>query len=405
MSVFIGELRKIWNLPIVVALVALSVLYYLMFASYYVTLGLAQNEPTHTTLELARAWAGRYGPTIDADEHDELARDVELRKEHLAEQLAGQPVAQELGIASWDDLQAERDRRIRAEEAGQELPDDGFYDLWRYVFDEAGGYEIGEIEGYLIAWDAHVAQRDSVKALPAYQMGNAARSRIDEIAARDEDGYLSVYVVEMLGGYVRYLAIHVVLAVVALVAPVLVRDRVHRVRQMQLVTRSGWRVMWAQLAATLASAVAVALLCIAIYAAPLVPLGLMDVWESSIGSLAWDVRFPWFDMGLGAYLMIRCGMVMALGVAGAAAAFACSRLSAGYVGVLLKVIPLFMVLGPMAAPVLFDATFCIREPWVGAGWVVPPGGELIVLAAAAAVTLAAACALCARQRTRSGALR
>lgn len=404
MRLVIGELRKLWSFPIVLAVLLLSVLFYLLFPSFYVTVDLGRNEPTHTTLMLARSWAGRFGPTIDARERDEIAQDLAEEQERLAAFLATDECAQALGITSWEGLRAEDEARLEAAAAGAELPDDGFSELWSAVFEDADGYLIQELETYLVGWDARVADADYTVALPSYA-GDAAFARVHELGMRAEDGYLSVYIMEMLGFYMRYLAVHVLAATLVLVSPVLVRDRLHRVRPLQLVSRSGPRVLWAQLVATLVSAAGIAVVCLAAYAVPLAVLGVFDLGGSMVGSLAWDVRFPWFDMSLGVYLGIRAVMVLVLGLATAAFAFVLSRTSAGYVGVLLKVIPLFVVLGPLASPLLFDSTFCIREPWAGADWVIPPGGEAIALLFVAAAALALACGLCAHQRSHSGLLR
>ena len=404
MRLVIGELRKLWRLSIVLALLLLSALFYLLFPSYYVTVGLGRNEPARTTLMLARSWAGRFGPTIDARERAEIAQDLAEEQGRLAAFLAADERAQALGITSWDELRAADEARLEDAAAGMELPDDGFSELWSAVLEDADGYLIQEMEAYLVGWDARAADPDYTVALPSY-VGDAAFARVRELGMRAEDGYLSVYIMEMLGFYMRYLAVHVLAATLVLVSPVLVRDRLHRVRPLQLTSRSGQRVLWAQLVATLVSAAGIAVVCLAAYAVPLAVLGVFDLGSSMVGSLAWDVRFPWFDMSMCLYLGIRAAMVLMLGLATAAFAFALSRVSAGYVGVLLKVIPLFVVLGPLASPMLFDATFCIREPWSGADWVIPPGGEAAALALVAAAALALACGLCAHQRSRSGLLR
>lgn len=90
-----------------------------------------------------------------------------------------------------------------------------------------------------------------------------------------------------------------------------------------------------------------------------------------------------------------------LGLAAGILAFVLARMSAGYVGMLLRVVPVFAGLGWLLAPVLFDHALCERSVPGSAnpfstGWL-PVGGEVTVVVAIVLVAIVSCASSCIRE--------
>lgn len=89
----------------------------------------------------------------------------------------------------------------------------------------------------------------------------------------------------------------------------------------------------------------------------------------------------------------RIALMAGLGLAAGLLSFVLARMSSGYVGMLLRVVPVCAGLGWLLAPMLFDHALCERavpgsaNPF-STGWL-PVGGELAFIAAIVMAAIAA----------------
>lgn len=98
-------------------------------------------------------------------------------------------------------------------------------------------------------------------------------------------------------------------------------------------------------------------------------------------------------MTLGAYMAAHIALMAGLGLATGLLSFVLARMSSGYVGMLLRVVPVCAGLGWLLAPMLFDHALCERAVSGSAspfstGWL-PVGGELAFIAAIVMAAIAA----------------
>ena len=213
-------------------------------------------------------------------------------------------------------------------------------------------------------------------------------------------GYLSHMWLQDIETYLNRLSTWLVAAPMFVMAPVAASDQLHRMRAVQWSSRIGRKVFGAQLAAAVLSAVLVLAVSLCAWAAPLAGAGIGALMDCVITGPLSGYACGW-DMTLGAYVAARVTLMASLGLAAGILAFVLARMSAGYVGMLVRVVPVCAGLGWLLAPVLFDHALCERSVPGSAnpfstGWL-PVGGEAMVVAAIAAVAIATCVASCMRE--------
>jgi len=168
-------------------------------------------------------------------------------------------------------------------------------------------------------------------------------------------GFLPDSVVYSTVEYAKDLAVWIVLSVVLLLSPILVRDRLHRMRQ----TQWGRQVLNVQFIAGVCSAFALTMVNVVLYAIPFVCQHPLALTECPLFN--WSMRiYTWFDGTYGQYLGTLLLLLLALGLSVGAATTFLSQYSGNYVTMLLKAVPLFIVMGQLFGSWLMDRPFWFR---------------------------------------------
>ena len=378
MSLFAQELNRIWRPGIFAALLVSGFAFWLLVGQGPGIAVFPNGSQATFHFELAQEWADRFGASIDDAEMREVrteARDAEA--------------AFESDLATLDGA-AERDLRTRAD----------FDAFSSEVLDREYGVQQtgGEPDDAL---KADIALSERILTLPsherAYEMDLWLQVLEGEGGAR---GYLSHMWLQDIETYLNRLSTWLVAAPMFVMAPVAASDQLHRMRAVQWSSRIGRKVFGAQLAAAVLSAVLVLAVSLCAWAAPLAGAGIGALMDCVITGPLSGYVCGW-DMTLGAYVAARVTLMASLGLAAGILAFVLARMSAGYVGMLVRVVPMCAGLGWLLAPVLFDHALCERSVPGSAnpfstGWL-PVGGEAMVVAAIAAVAIATCAASCMRE--------
>lgn len=395
MTLFAQELRKIWRPGLLLALALLGLLYYYLFPSFYIRYFC--NGPTaQADFDLAAGWVETYGTTMEPEERQEL--DAQLSEEiaAFAQRLQAVSGAAERGLTDYESFltlyQTHYDA-AQSQEGQVDMEEEAF--LWK-VMNNTNYFTIQSLENYLVNYDWK--GETSWTILESYVNGTPAQqARILALEAGPR-GYLPSCVTLSTTEYAKDLGIWIVLAVVLLLSPTLVRDRLHRTRPLQWSSRRGRGILRVQLAAGLVSALAVALLSVILYAIPFVAKGPLQFRACPLFSWARG-ELTWFSGTYGQYLLVLLAMLFLLALAAGGFTLFLSQYSGHYVAMLLKAIPLFLAAGVFAGGWLLEQTGCFRV-FGPAGIPLPKGCEAILLAG----LLAAACLLltwaCRRQRKR-----
>lgn len=362
MSVFAQELKKVWRPGIIIALLASGIVFWFLVGRGPGIAAFPNGSQAAFEFELAKGWVERFGPSIDNDEMAAVRNEARAAEDSFESDLVMLDGAAKRGLytrAEFDVLSREVfERECAVQQAGSEL-DEGL--------------------------KADITFCEQVLELPsyerAYEMDLWLQALEGEEGAR---GFLSHMWLQDIETYLIRLSMWLVIAPVFVMAPAAARDRLYRVRALQWTSRAGRKVFFVQLAVAVLSATLVLIMSILAWAIPFAGTGI----ETLLGCVIvgpFSGYIGCWDMALGTYLGIRIVLSASLGFAAGLLSFALGRRSTGYVGMLLRVVPLCAGIGWLLAPALFDHALCDRTALAGTnpfstGWL-PVGGETLIVAA------------------------
>lgn len=381
MALFVQELKKTGRPGILAALLAFGLAFWFLVGRGPGIAAFPNGSQATFHFELAREWADRFGAAIDDDEMPAVRAEARAAEVAFESDLSALDGAVGRGLRTRADFdgfsRGAFEREYEVQQAGNE-PDD--------------------------ALKADIALREQVLSLPsyerAYELDLLLRALEEGEGAR---GYLSHMWLQDIETYLNRLATWLVVAPVFVMAPAAAGDRLHRMRAVQGSSRVGRKVFGVQLAAALLSAAFVLVASVLAWAIPLAGSGIDALLGCALAGSLSGYACGW-DMTLGAYMAARVALMVGLGLAAGLLSFVFARASAGYVGMLVRVVPVCAALGWLLAPVLFDHALCERavpgsaNPF-STGWM-PVGGEVVVVAAIALVATVSCAASCIRELRR-----
>ena len=399
MRLLTWELRKIWSLGILAAILLLGAVYYWMFPEFYIEY-FCNGPAEQAEFQLASEWVERYGPTLEPEERAEL--DVQLAEEikEFGRQIAAIPEAAAAGLADYGAFFQFREAYYSDRAASDGKADMDMEYLLSRVYGGTNWYIIRELQYTMELYDTKEERSALVISGRREEGQPEAMIHREEQLAEPERAH-SLLPISMEGPtreYGKDLAVWCVLSVVLLLCPTLVRDRMRGPRAMQWASRRGRPILTAQMAAALCSALVLTIVNLVIYAIPFLAQDPLRFRDCGLGGI-WEWSAPWFDWTYGAYLMVLAGLILALSLAAAGLTVFLSQYSGSYIAMLLKALPLFAAVGAVLGSWLLDKPFTFRRFWENGPWV-PKGTEFAVIAVLLLLGLGLCILACFRQQRR-----
>ena len=375
MRIILGELKKIWTLKIIGIIVAISVVFFLLFMRTWVT-----QYPRGTwfsTVDWAHHLTELYGATLEREDFYEFLRYREALVAELDAAIATNAVFAYAGISNYAEYEAfvydfsMRHESLTAEERNllYAVLDQWFTVDGQLIWEGAiridrmtipSHHRLGLAFSGLQSFDLIIAMytsgvlRESGMAQidmimqPSINIADGTIiqrhnqrqiRRLEEI--RDSGELASIIdgeVVHYTAEYGARLAMLVILATLILVAPLIVTDRASKVHWLQYASRQGRGIFARQFAAVLISAVGIATIFIAIFAGVFSVNGTWVFWNSGINSFM-GIRYYWLSITYGQYVLLMVGIIYLLSLAAAAFTFVLSRFSQHMVRLVFKLVP------------------------------------------------------------------
>lgn len=255
------------------AIVLLGLLYYFLFAGFYIQY-FSNGSEAQASFALSAQWAEKYGTTIEPAERAEMDSQLEQEKALFSEQLTAFDEPKQYGFSDWESFAA-----FRNEYYNQTSENDGKADMgteeviWKMI----GGtnfYTVQTLMGIMESYD-YLAS-DIPPNLNYDGIGDSAAAQAKILARVNAikgssmvHGYLPSGILVTTNGYAKDLAVWSVLSVILLLSPTLVHDRLRRTRSMQWSSRKGRQILNVQFAAAGISAAVLSAVNGIVYAVPL----------------------------------------------------------------------------------------------------------------------------------------
>jgi len=371
--VFWQEVRKILRpIPVLILVVAALIYGYVVLRYPYRNL----TEFPHPTnyIQVAADFVELCGNTLEGDEFERAVETLEARyKEQIATAVRTDPRFAEAGVTDYEGYVALQRKILfsRVEEADgsywdQEMTDGhlGVYGVPCAPYNPQEDYTLTPAEQLIeqndFSGEMTEYARNRLQCLPGYPEDMAfsldAEQRswifnpdVPSVAQRhikriyeDYDSNPSVMPAYFFTGYtgqaIAQLAILLACSVCVLLAPILTRDGMTRVRHLQYASKAGRKTLRAQFWAMLFTSALVAIIEITVtYAAYLKPW--RPFLRSKINSPMDHASFFWYTGTVGGWLFWVAVLLFVFSLAAACFMFLLSKASKQYIALLLAVLP------------------------------------------------------------------
>lgn len=386
MRLFWQEMKKIWRPGILAAIVLIGGMFYWVRPLFYVEsiVEAYSMAPINILEELLQ----HCGPTVDRSELPILQEIIDREKAVFAGFLAEDPDAVKAGVTTWDELEAyveksgDRTLQYWAQRRGKTN--------WWNIYYLEHFREQCEMVNERSQSDAHYFE----KYPPQWQQ------RILELEEhRIEEGLSLLYVFDtgcIQLYFADYLPMSNIFCVILLLSPVLVRDRLRRMRSLQWSSRRGRKVLHTQLAAGFVSAGLLIAVNTAVYTAVMLSTGITVLWDCPLRG------YNWFGWTLGEYIMVLIVLAALMGLAAAGLTLFLSYHSGNYVATLFKAIILYLAVGWWFVTMMMEfSPFGTLWPYGLAEWIfIPPAAVPVCTGLLLAAGLSLCLWTCARQKKK-----
>lgn len=368
MSVIFNEIKKIWNIRILLVAIIISILFFSLFLMWDITYfknGHSKIEEIEYAMEMTK----RYGTKVTDEEFSDF---INERKKTFISEAEGYintfPIFSEVGIYNFEDFE-----KVYSKSEPNERESEA---VWTLL-----GEETDFIRLKIQALDSF---EDRYYGYPEYTLDKALNSedtpktefiRLQQIKEKEEyRNIIDVYSFENTVSYSIYLAILTILITLVLVSPLIVNDRSSNVHLLQYSSKNGRRILFQQLISIIISAFMVTTLSVLIFGAIYTINDTFVFWNNGLTSfLNVVVDFFWFDLTYGQYILFYILLLYILNIGSAAIAFMISRFSQNLIALIMKLIPIFGVLCFIGF-LIFDKTFSnvnILYRFTGIKWMEP----------------------------------
>lgn len=362
------ELKKIWQPGILIAIILIGGVFYWMFLAF--SIDHFPNGPYNDGLfQIATELVETYGTSLELDEFEEFASTLPALEAEADEYLKVNPVAQEHGITSYAKYVAlfeESDELSRYSEDSND-PAQAQYASAQLIQNYLTSDEAHNIYGRIRATEEYIREykvweQSGIDLLTSPQL--SANTEQEYVNAKklffaEDNAWQNILppeILEATGTYFSYLLVWMVLSLCILLSPVLVRDRMRKMRPLQWSSQRGRGVLKYQFAAIMVSAIMLTTANALLFGGLFLTNGTLTFAACKMFSFMMT-GYSWVNWSYGAWccVLIAICYIVSLGVTGIV--FIISNHSANYITMLMKLIPVFVAAAVISTKLIYFAFY------------------------------------------------
>jgi len=358
MRIILGEMKKIWNLKILLIIALLSALYFTTMVGYLA------RYPRGTWLsdvDFAHHLTENYGTTLEQDDFLDFFLNYYGNIEYeLNSFIKSRPIFAEAGIFtmqdywdfSWDvfmhyDILSEKELNLWyavSDEWEFSTSDVRRYDGYGgFVSNNELSFAYRRMQNFFDIADRYETRwiEDINAFIEHTPLSGKEAQRLIEI--RDSGEMLSImpaHTIFLTWRYGQSLAVLVILVTFILNSSIITADRTSKVNWLQYSSKQGRPILKKQFIAILISAILMTTILVVVFSGIFSLTEAHAFWNNGINSF---LNFPyfWLPITYGQYVFLIVGVIYLLSIGAAAFAFALSRISQSMIRLLFKIIPFF----------------------------------------------------------------
>ena len=357
MRIVLNEMKKIWNLKMIVVTGLVCALYFIMFMVYYIDYYYVGNHPQAELVSYAEQLTRRFGTSVTPEELAEfIAEERALLSAEAEHYIQTMPIFGEAGIDSFNDYIIFHKEHGEREETQAET--DSF---WMMMSEECNyaGFRLDTLNLYEEWYDYSPYTHSNPDSFYHY-LNDKEKARFDKhVADGEHRSILSYWTYSNTNDYVMCFSVLLMLSVLILVSPLLVSDRNGCVHHLQYSSKLGRKIIYKQFTATLFSAFALTTLLILIFGTVYSINKTYLFWNNNLNSDFNIGIYMVFSMTYGEWVTVMIVLMYALSLGVSAFAFILSRFSRNLITLVMKLIPVFAAAAYLSASV-FNQLFTIH---------------------------------------------
>lgn len=345
MKIVLYEMKKIWNIKLLLIISVLCALFFFMFMAFYIKY-FPNGHPATEMMDYSIQMTEQFGTTLEPEEYNKfIAKANKKVSAQMETYIKSNTVFSEAGIFNFADF-------------------DKAYQTGKYTQLEENAIESlsGEESDFLLCkWQALKSIEELYDTDFNHTLSEKEQLRLTEIQYTDKlNNIMYAEVFENTVMYTIYFAILAMMAVLLLIAPLIITDRTQNLNLLQYTSKNGRRIFNQQFVAVILSAFFLTTALIVVFGTIYSINGTKLFVNHGIISFLNYYMF-WFDITYGQYIALYIVLLYLLCLATASIAFVLSRYSQNIITLILKLIPAFAVLWALCFSVFYN-TFTSTNP-------------------------------------------
>lgn len=380
------ELKKIWKFRMVVILIFLGFLFYTMFLEFYIKY--FPNGPYAIgVFQVGKKVVEEYGTSLSFEEMEEVKAGLPKLYQEADRCIQELELAKKHGLDSYQAYMEFKEASLEAiVEIGVVDERSDYADAMRiqnYLTSEETENIDGRIRGVEDILEQYEAEQMVAEVcrivegegLQGSNLNENKDSRlcydvekqyskkefehIQKTFYNEADNWRNVLpneVVETTGLYLSYLLIWICLSICILLSPLLVYDRMSRMNAIQYSSKRGRKLLILQFKAVLLSAFLLTTLNLILFGGIFLTNGTKAFFSCRMYSFEGEA-YCWANWTHGTWCMVLIGLIYFVAIGTAGIIFFLSKYSTNYIGILLKLVPLFVGIAILCHKLLYQAFY------------------------------------------------
>lgn len=290
MRIIINEIKKLFNLKILLILGLIVFIIWKIFVSYWVED--FPNGSETPTFNLSVEMLKDYGTTMDEKEFEDFKEKSALREKEADEYLKQDKDAQELGIKSY--------REFR-ERLGSEKYDEKVEELHSKIYfkDKVDLFwEMGDRESIILSYENPLNRKD------LYYSETNGYKRLEELEKGEQPKSILSYVTfSNYNSLITNFSILVVVTLAFIISPIFLRDEKNKVNFLQYSSKTGRKIGSKKVISAMITVFGISTLELICLFLMYVSNNTLQFWNCSINS-RFNYMVSWFDLTFGQYIML-----------------------------------------------------------------------------------------------------
>ena len=291
MRIIINEIKKLFNLKILLILGLIVFIICKIFISFWIEV--FPNGSETPDFNLSVQMLKDYGTTMDEKEFEDFKEKSALREKEAYEYLKGDKEAQELGIKSYRELRESLDKG-KTDEKVEALHSKIYFKDNVYLFWEMQSREslIASYENPLNRKaEVYSSKPNKYKRLKELEKGDQLKSVLSYVTFLNYDSLITNF------------SILVVVTLAFIISPIFLRDEKNKVNCLQYSSKTGRKIGSKKVISAMITAFGISTLELIVLFLMYIPNDTLQFWNCSINS-KFNYMVSWFDLTFGQYIML-----------------------------------------------------------------------------------------------------